>query len=448
MSLFKKIFGGSNDDNSVESSVSAQGNKQLSPQFGRYTDCNKNRKQLDGWSNAIKAFDQKNYVDSFEQFMIYLGDESLGNLNFKRNGDEVTFDFIQGSRKVTGYGNKERFFAETNIAEMPEASIPVMRKLMNLNYGMQYSKFALNEALLCVKFSSHSIDASPNKLYSALKELSKKADKQDDLLLGEFSSLKEVDTEHIIPINEKEQEIQFRYLHQFINDTLAEVNQLDAQKMAGGIAFLLLDLTYKIDYLIRPEGELTDVLEQIQMIFFEKTDASTTDRNNRIIALFKQILSEPKDKIYASLYAVKCTFGIANPAAHKKVMDMMFDERKKVDWYRNNRYPKIVEAVYGYMISYAFFNYGMVYPVTDCLSLAMEVLNPKYYEEMGVSNQLISNGQLDGKRISKIINEKLVSARTDYPFLKLNTTALRYDSAVNFIDSLILELDKFDLRKN
>ena len=68
------------------------------------------------------------------------------------------------------------FFAEASICVMDQNSIPVMRKLMSLNYALLYSKFALRENVLCMRFSSHTIDASPNKLYDALRELSKKAD--------------------------------------------------------------------------------------------------------------------------------------------------------------------------------------------------------------------------------------------------------------------------------
>ena len=57
---------------------------------------------------------------------------------------------------------------------------------------------------VCMRFDSEIKTANPNKLYYGLKELATKADKQDDLLVEEFSLLEALDTEHIIPITNRE----------------------------------------------------------------------------------------------------------------------------------------------------------------------------------------------------------------------------------------------------
>ena len=167
------------------------------------------------------------------------------------------------------------------------------------------------------------------------------------------------------------------------------------------------------------------------------------------MAEFDTIANWPKEKVMAGLYNVKCTFAIANAAAHKTVMDMMFDERNKVAWYRDNNYPQIVEAVYSYMISYAFFNYGMVYPASDMLNLAMHVLNHEYYEKFGASPKLVDAGRvLNVNNIKSEINRLVKKSNAEYPYVKLDPNVLNYTSVTNFIDSLIVELDKIDLRKN
>lgn len=451
MSFFKKLFGGDSEGDGAAKTAGVaqkQGGKKNTRQFGRYTDCNKDGFQLDSWNKATKAFGEKRYVDSFESFFNYLNDRSLNNVQFERNGESISFELIQGSKRLTGKADANEFTAEASIAVMEGQSIPVMRKLMSINYGLKYSKFALNENVLCMKFSSHAIDASPNKLYAGLKELAKKADQQDDLLISEFSSLQEVDTDHIISINAEHQNIRYETLMQMIQDTKAELAKLDHDKMSGGISFLLLDLTYKIDYLITPQGLLTDALEKIQQIFFEKSNATTAERNTRIIAEYERLLAEPKEKILDGIYDVECTFGIANAATHKTVMDMMFKEREKVAWYRDNGYPQIAESVYGYMVSYAFFNYGMVFPVTGILNIAMHVLNPAFYQKMGDRNGFVNADKtLNSKAIQHAIREVVSNAKSTYPNIQFNTTGLRYGNPSQFIDSLIVELDKIDLRK-
>ena len=448
MSLFNKIFGGNSNaaapvaQNAPKSSV-ASGLKG----FGRYTDINKNRKQLDGWKNANDQFKAKNFVDSFEQLLIYIKDEEINNVSYTRTPEKVEFEIIQGSKVIRGVGDANRFFAEGAICLMEQPSIPVMRKLMSLNYSLRYSNFALTGQKLVLKFSSHSMDASPGKLYDALKELATKADQQDDLLLQEFSSLKEFDVDSIIEWPANIKEAKYNTLVKMIAETKEKVAKEDANYMSGGIAYLLLNLTYEIDYLIAPHGKLTDALEKIQHLFFAKNNMTTTERNNAILLEYDKIVAMPKDKVEEGIYDVKSTFAIAKPANHKTVMDFMFAERNKTGWYKDNNYPHMVDAIYGYMVSYSFFNFGMVYPVSKILNVAMAVINPDFYELCGSSPRLNTNGVLNGSLIAAEINGIVADAKKDYPHLAFNTATLNYTSVSWFIDSLIVELDKINLSK-
>ncbi len=453
MSLLKRLFGSGNaptPDTPLQSTPKDLGHQTQSFVFGRYTDCNKTAQQLGHWNEAILAFNQQSYLDSFEHFLRYVRDDKVNNLTINRSANQLSFELIQGSQRVKGEADQDHFRAEAWLVEMPTPSIPVMRKVMNLNYGLNYSKFGLKGTTLCMKFSTSAIDASPNKLYAGLSELAKKADQQDDLLLSEFSSLKELDAQHLPPLPTKNKEIKYAYLLELIRGTRAEVDRYDRQQMAGGISFLLLDLTYKIDYLICPQGVITNELEKIQHIFFETGEATTMDRNTRIIAAYDALLQFSEAKLMEGLYDVKSTFGIAKATAHKTVMDMMFQEREKVKWYRDNGYSLIVDSIYSYMVSYSFFNYGMVFPVTDLLNIVMHIFNPQYYARMGDSNRYVSGtGQLDSKAISNSINEIVKNARLNgYPYVALDVNALRFDSRSVFVDTLIVALDKIDLRKN
>ncbi len=450
MSFLKKIFGGNEGGSATAPSANTSTNHGVKEvKFGRYTDCNKNKKQIDYWNSSVAKFKEKNYLESFEAFLNYIRDESADNVKINKGSDGIDFELIQGSKVVRGKATAEKFWAESPIIQMDSPSIPVMRKLMSINYSLLYSKFALKDNVLVMKFSSNAIDASPNKLYAALKELAKKADQQDDLLAAEFASLKSIDTDQTIQLSEQEKEIKYNELLKLINDTKAEIVKLDANFMHGGIAFMLLNLSYKIDYLISPQGQLTDSLEKIQQMFFANDGLSPVEKNKNIMNEFDKIAGWPKEKVIAGLYNVKCTFAIANPAAHKTVMDMMFNERTKVEWYRNNNYPVIVESIYSYMISYAFFNYGMVYPASDILNIAMHVLNNEYYEKFGAAPKLVDAGRvMNVNNIKSEINRIVKRCNAEYPHVKLDPNVLNYTSITNFIDSLIVELDKINLTKN
>jgi hypothetical protein len=345
-------------------------------------------------------------------------------------------------------GDTKEFSAEANIAIMDSPSLPVMRKLMAVNFSLRYSKFALKDNKLCMKFSSHAIDASPNKLYDALKELAKNADQQDDLLLSEFTSLKRIESDKLIQHSPEIAEARYQYLLKLIADNKAEIAKLDPNAMSGGIAFLLLNLSYTIDYLIVPQGKLTDSLEKIQHMFFAQNGLSTQERNTQISEEFDRIVAWPKEQVMAGIYNVKCTFAAARPETHKYVMDFFFKEREKVAWYRDNGYPKIVDAVYSYMITYAFFNMGMIYPASQLLDLCMNTLNHDYYKTCGQKTEYVNaQGVPNQANLIAAINTIVKRANLDFPQLTINTAALNFTSVSLFIDSLIIEMDKMNVQK-
>ena len=56
--------------------------------------------------------------------------------------------------------------------------------------------------------------------------------------------------------NQEEKAIKLKYYKKWIQETLDLIGGIDADKFSGGIAYLLLALAYRIDYLILPEGKL------------------------------------------------------------------------------------------------------------------------------------------------------------------------------------------------
>ena len=294
MSFFKKIFGGEKEQTKAPK---PQGNKpekvtlfvntgnptpitKSKFPFGRYTDRNKTNAQRAKWKEAVNLFNQKNYLASHTELMEYIKDNEINNLKYSVSGDTLSFEFIQGSNIIKGTSNKDKFEAISNIAKMDTPSVPVMNKLMRMNLMLKYSKFALKDNTICMKFSSYLVDASPNKIYYGLQELARKADQQDDLLISEFSSIKEIEEETTISTDALKQATQIKYIRQWISETMQEINRLDKNSFSGGIAFLLLNLTYKIDYLIKPQGVLMNSLDKIHNIFFAKNEETTQQKNN------------------------------------------------------------------------------------------------------------------------------------------------------------------------
>ncbi len=216
----------------------------------------------------------------------------------ERNGQEGRFQVFQGSKVVRGEFNNDRLHAEITLAKMPQSSVPVMRRLLEMNFNLYYSRYALDQDRICMRFDSDIKTANPNKLYYGLKELATKADKQDDLLVQEFTALQTMDTEHVIEIPLAEKEVKYTYFQKWITETLDYIKTLDADKYSGGIAYLLLTLAFRIDYLISPEGQLQNELEKLVDIYYRKDERQTIERNQLMREAYEKLLSKSKRRSF------------------------------------------------------------------------------------------------------------------------------------------------------
>ena len=139
--------------------------------------------------------------------------------------------------------------------------------------------------------------ANPSKLYYGLKELATKADKQDDLLVQDFASLISIDTEHIQELPQKEKEVKYKYFKKWIIGNTGLIGTVEADKYSGGIAYMLLALAYRIDFLIVPEGKLLLAIEKIVDIYFKKDERPVTEKNLDMIDEFQKLLARTEDGI-------------------------------------------------------------------------------------------------------------------------------------------------------
>src|SRR4051812_1959918 len=248
-------------------------------QFGRYSDNNKSVDKVEKWNEAESLFKEKKYQESIAAFFSYLRDDELDNVQHEASGKTGSFAFWQGSKIIRGRYTEEKVEAEVVLAAMPNPSVPVMRRLLEMNFNLYYTRYALDKENITMLFDSDLETANPSKLYYGLKELATKADKHDDLLVQDFITLQPMDTEHLISLPEEEKKIRFGYFKKWIEETMTLIGTVDQDKYSGGIAYLLLALAYRIDYLILPEGRLLTELEKVVEIYFRKDDRQVTEKN-------------------------------------------------------------------------------------------------------------------------------------------------------------------------
>jgi hypothetical protein len=402
--------------------------------FGRYSDNNKPLAKVNRWTDADNLFKEKKYPESLDAFFDYLRDDVAGNVVYERNGAEGRFELSQGSKIVRGNFNSSVVNAEVTLARMPQPSVPVMRRLLEMNFNLYYTRYALDADRLCMRFDSDAATASPSKLYYGLKELSTKADKQDDLLVQDFSSLQTTDDDHITPLSDAEKEVKYRYFQQWIGETLETINGLDADKFSGAIAYLLLALTYRLDYMIAPEGKLLNQLERIAAIYFKKDERPVTEKNRDIAEEFRKLRELPKEDVIGYLFRSTYTFSIVAPQPYKAISESIHAANQNMVWYRDNNHPAIASKITEYGISFCQYSYSLPKAITELFHLYMMVNYAAYFVELGFSTRYYDAdaNQFQQQAIIDKIYAIQQSWREKYPLMDFKTENLRFDSLVNF----------------
>jgi hypothetical protein len=411
--------------------------------FGRYSDNNKSVEKTKKWGDADALFKDKKYHQAIDAFFDYLRDDTADNVRLNRNGDSFTFEIYQGSKVLRGQGNNEHVTAEISLVKMPQPSVPVMRRLLDQNFTLYYSRYALDGERLCMRFDSDLETANPNKLYYGLKELATKADKQDDLLVQDFASLQMIDTEHVAAIAESEKETKFAFTQKWISETINYIETLDAEKFSGGISYLLLTLAFKIDYLVCPEGKLQAELEKISPIYFVKDEKPAIEKNNAMIEAFKKFQLISKEDFFKNLFKSKSTFAIVVPQVHKNIADAIYGANNNMIWYRDNSYPFIAQQICEYGISYCQYSYSLPKPLSEFFQVFMQVNYTDYFTSLGFSQAYFDDEK--NKFASEEIIDKINSIQTiwrkKYPKLDFKTANLRFENLVNFNQTFTNELE-------
>ncbi len=439
MGFFDKIFG-RGTEHSAKPDI----------RFGRYSDSYKDESQYDFWDLSLELFDKEEYLESYRKFFQYLHDESEDNVKYEEENNGLRFEVYQGSKKITGFASAHKVTAEAKIAKTSELNDDFMRRLLEQNYSLKYCRFSLDsENTLTIKFDTYTLDGSPYKLYYALKELATNADKQDDLLVDEFSSLEAIEINHLQELPSAEKEVKYNFIIRLIDDVLAEIEsgKLDPVQYPGAMAYLLLNLCYQLDYLIKPEGFMMETLERIHRRYFAKNTSSTKEKNDDLIAEIRQLRNRPKADFFKEMYRVKSTFGITTPANHDRVISFIDGELGNMDWYNANGYDMIARSVPGYIVGFCLFNYAVPQPDRDYFHLYYRIMQADYFKDLGFEGYLYDpkTKVFDKKSIRKQI--KMIQEKNSemFPRVKPNTARLNYDSLAEFARSYLIMLRNLDM---
>ncbi|RYY83421.1 MAG: hypothetical protein EOO15_21450 [Chitinophagaceae bacterium] len=440
--MLERIFGWTKKKEEEESSPAEVGPR---IPFGRYSDNNKPPAKVDRWNEAESLFKEKKIHESINAFFDYLRDDHFNNVVHEpgTDGTSGNFYFYQGSKVIRGKYDDKGFSAQVPLASMPQPSVPVMRRLLEMNFALYYTRYALTEGTLEMLFNSDIATTNPSKLYYGLKELATKADKQDDLLVQDFTSLLPIGTDHIEPIPDAEKEVKYRWIQHWIKETLELIETVDADKYSGGIAYLLLALAYRIDYCVVPEGKLLLALEKVVEIYFRKDDRPVTEKNQDMAEEFLKLQARTREEVFPYLFRSKYTFSIVLPQAHKTISDAIYNANQNIGWYRDNKHAAIAAKISEYGFAYCQYSYSLPRPLTEYFQLFMMVNYPNYFRELGFTVPYADGDGaiLNGEEIQRAVEAIEAEWKNKYPDMKMRPDKIKYDSLLAFNQSFTGEIE-------
>ena len=420
--------------------------------FGRYSDSYKQPENYVAWESSLQAYERGNFLECCRQFLFYIQDKKENNVQWRENDGVIEAALIQGSQKVTIQATAEYFKAESHIARAENLSVGLMRRLLEQNSQLNFGHFALSpDNELNAMVTSHAIDASPYKLYYAVKEIAIISDKQDNLLLEEFKNLYVVDESLRLPMPEKEKETKYQLVIDTIQQAFHYIDTTDLNlelhnKVVGYTIFAAL---FRIDYLTCPEGYVMELIERSFRTYNQNDGKNMLQKNKQLRRDTQEILSRSKEEHLREMYRVTATFGVADSATHERVSETIESSMVNAGWYERNNYPWVAQAVYDYIVGFLFFSFAMPKNDKKALDLYYEIIDESYFNQLGFSSKYKNlDNSIQKNEVEKKLQAIFAENKANYPKAKFDMSEIDYSSILNFSKTYLLMLLKLDLTRS
>lgn len=411
--------------------------------FGRFSDAFKPKSHTNLWNECEKLYNEKKYFESYRIFFDYLKDAGSDNVFYSADNDYLKFQFIQGSKEIRGYFDGSRISAISVIAGYDNANVAVFRRLMEMNYTLYYCRFAVRDNKIVIKFDSSALDCSPNKLYYGLRELAIRADKQDDILISEFKTLKDIESK-AIPYTNEQLNVIIKYYRKWIDDCFERVSRLNKEQYSGAVSYMYLSVLYRIDYLLMPQGVILNDILNMSWNYFNDKESTLVQKLEYLGEEMKKIRDYDDATLARNFYHVISTFGTTPPAGKQAVTDSINNNIINVNWYIENNYPDIALNILEYIAGYCLFAYGLNRSLRNILGLLLQIINNGYISEVNADKILVVNENVNKDYIVQKFSEFLELEKQEHPELNIDYQNIKFDNIFDFVKTALEEISKLN----
>ena len=423
--------------------VGLQGKRKVPKvKFGRYNEGIKSEERLKAWDKAAAAFKANDYLESVQQFLLFLYDPVEDNVQWERGPRKIEFIIYHGSQAIEGWANAFEFQAIVELGTYDVSEENLYAELLEYNYHLTYSKYCWHKGMIKCKFTSNSLDASPYKLLHGLRELALETDRQDDLALANYSDFIPKFSGRVAAIEVSLLETMVNFYHQQLRELQSSFSHcgLDAKEYPGAYAYLLLSFCYKIDYLLRPEGQLMETFESIHEDYFQGNPQIDQEKNETVLKQISAFASNDLEHWREEFYQVTHTFGNTTPVSSERLKSFLEVEVEKMDWYVQEGHREVALAIPDYIVGYCLFHFALPGPFNHFFQLYYEVMESEYFAALGFYPALRNEGVPVKSNILSLLKDYVKDQHIIYPELDFPLKTIRFDSAFHFSKSYILAL--------
>jgi hypothetical protein len=408
---------------------------------GRFSDSYKPQEQKQMWEHAIERFNHADPIASFTYFFEYLKNlDEPTNISYtplETDGKKsIEFTIYQGSKKLLGICDTEHLEAEVELAYNEQYSIGLLRRLLEENNNLQYSKYAVKpNNRISLKFDTNAIDANPYKLYFGLKELACVSDRMDDQMRHLFKNLQIIEHDLKAYYSPEISQIKFQHFQAILKQTIALYHKyemaIDQYPKLG--AYLFLNTAYTLDYLIQPEGHVAEVFETIHTRYHTTTAEALPQTNNLAFNLITELLDFSATDFYYESYHSIHTFGLPTPGPFQLVKDNIHAELPHIEHLYSIGHTELATMGLSYTISFHLFNHAMPKPIVELMRLYIKNLNPNYFSSLGETHDIfIKPTGFDPKIFKKAVIRIQDKYKKSFPNLHINPNPIRFEDSFGF----------------
>jgi hypothetical protein len=420
-------------------------------QFGRFSDLERNIRQKKHWKAAMEAFTQDQSREAIGNLLNYLRNPDTENIHVQNEGPISRFELFQGSGKITGFADAMVFKAIAPVGRIKQPHVGFMRRLLEKNYYFQHCRYTIDpENLISLVFDTPMSLASPYQVYQGLREIALAADQDDDLLTDEFTEIQFL-RQGGTPIPEGVAKQKVACLRHHIKSLLHELEYggKAIQRNPGTLSYLILDLVYKIDYLLLPQGFTMRSIDTVHKIFFQQEELTLERKVDGMLKELRKILDRTDEQLMSEYYHIRHTFGLAQEATPELISTFIRSELPAMNWYMSNNQDRAASSVVGFIVGYLLYQFSLPSPIRYLLHLVYEVLQDDLFTSLCNDKE---SETTSGWNLNQGITEKLGYVKNIdadvYPDWNFSAEKVLKEDRLSFARSLLEAISQAQLPKS